>query len=165
MGTTGGVNRNLRFAEGADFRGGSRLDFFLHRFLFTQVVQGVHQFNDAEQYDGDDEEIDQGHNKGPVLELNAESEEGQGAEIRLNDQADQGGDNVVDQGVDDGLEGGTDHNTDGHIDHVAAIDKFFEFRNNLFHKTHSNPFFISVSHFRGNFYTFLKILLKTAGSQ
>ena len=126
MGATSGINSNLTLAVGTNLSG--RLSGSFLFLLLTDIVQGVHQLDDAEQNDSDDEEVDDSHNQGAVLEDNAVNGKGQAAEILLKDDTDQGRNQVGNQGVNDGLECSTDHNTDGHVNNVAAIDKRSELR-------------------------------------
>ena len=121
MCTTSGIDSDLALAIGAGLGGG--LGGSLLNLLFADIVHSVHQFDDHKQHNSNDKEVDDGHNQGTIVERHIVNSEMQGAEILLEDDADQGRNQVGNQGIDDGFESSTDHDTDGHVDNIAAIDK------------------------------------------
>ena len=132
MSAAGGLDGDLALAIGADLGGGGGGSLIFFFFLLTDAVQHVHQLNDGEQHHRNDEEIEDGHDEGTVLEGDVVDGKGQIAEITAENDADERGDDVGNQGIHDGLKGGADHDTDSHIHNVPSVNKISEFANDLF---------------------------------
>lgn len=134
--TADGVNGNLALAEGADLSGGGDGGFF--DFLFAQAMQGIQNLNQGEQYNGNDKEVQDGHDESAILEHSTVDGKGQGAEILSHQDTDKGRNQIVDQGVYDSLERSADHDTDCHVNYAAAVDEFLKFCDDFFHNLYTS---------------------------
>ena len=95
----------------------------------------------TEKNESDDQEIDDRTDKGAETENDRFRLLGGGAQGdvqgvgvgALEQDRQQGGDNVIDQGAGDGTKSAADNDADCHIHHVAAGNERFEFLNKLLH--------------------------------
>ena len=126
MGAADGLDGDLTLAVGALL--GGRLFRGLHG-LFVQHIDGL---DGHEEHEGHDEEVDNGVEEGTHADAHIADLDDDIREIGVEEQADDGGDDVVHQRVDDGGEGRADDHTDCHIEHIAAHGKGFELIKELF---------------------------------
>ena len=126
VGAADSLDSNLALAVGAFLGGG------LLRLFHGLLVQHIDGLDGHEQHEGHDEEVDNGVEKGAHADAHIADLDDDIREIGVEEQADDGGDDVVHQRVDDGGEGRADDHTDCHIEHIAAHGKGFELIKELF---------------------------------
>ena len=126
MGAADGLDGDVALAVGALL--GGRLFRGLHGLL----VQHIDGLDGHEEHEGHDEKVDDGVEKGTHADAHIADLDDDIREISVEEQADDGGDDVVHQRVDDGGEGRADNHTDCHIEHIAAHGKGFELIKELF---------------------------------
>ena len=126
MGAADGLDGDVALAVGALL--GGRLFRGLHG-LFVQHIDGL---DGHEEHEGHDEEVDNGVEEGTHADAHIADLDDDIREIGVEEQADDGGDDVVHQRVDDGGEGRADDHTDCHIEHIAAHGEGFELFKELF---------------------------------
>ena len=95
-------------------------------------VQGVDGLDDHEQHKCHDEEIDDGVDERADADGHIANVDADIREVRIEEQADGGVDDIIDQRVHDGCERRADDHTNCHVQHVAAHGKGFEFFQKLF---------------------------------
>ena len=120
VGAADSLDRDLTLAVGA-FLGGGLLRLF--RGLLVQHIDGL---DGHEQHEGHDEEVDDGVEERTDADANIADLDDDIREIGVEEQADDGGDDVVYQRVDDRGEGRADDHTDCHVEHIAAHGEGFE---------------------------------------
>ena len=122
MGAADSLDSDLALAVGAHLGGGgcrcSRLCGLL--------VQGVNGLDDHEQHEGHDEKVDDGVEKSTDADANIADLDDDMREIGVEEQTDDGGDDVVYQRVDDRGESRADDHTNCHVEHIAAHGEGFE---------------------------------------
>ena len=126
VGAADSLDSDLALAVGAFLGGG------LLRLFHGLLVQHIDGLDGHEQHEGHDEEVDDGVEESTDADANIADLDDDIREIGVEEQADDGGDNVVHQRVDDGGEGRADDHTDCHIEHIAAHGKGFELIKELF---------------------------------
>ena len=99
-------------------------------------MQGVDGLDDHKQHKGHDQEVDDGGDKCTNADHHITHMDAHFREICVEEQADEGVDDITHQRVDDGRERTADHNTDCHIQHVAAHGEGLEFFKKLFDAFH-----------------------------
>ena len=126
----------MRAADGLDgdvaLAVGTLLGGRLLRGLHGLLVQHIDGLDGHEEHEGHDEEVDNGVEEGAYADAHIADLDDDIREISVEEQADDGGDDVVHQRVDDGGEGRADDHTDCHIKHIAAHGKGFELIKELF---------------------------------
>ena len=126
VGAADSLDSDLALAVGAFLGGG------LLRLFHGLLVQHIDGLDGHEQHEGHDEEVDDGVEESTDADANIADLDDDIREIGVEEQADDGGDDVVHQRVDDGGEGRADDHTDCHIEHIAAHGKGFELIKELF---------------------------------
>ena len=146
MGAAGGLDGDFALAVGADLGGGGSGSLF--DLLLAQTADGIDHLDHNKENDGNNQEVDDGHNESTIIDGNGFFYDFNGTvlkrvgdgvlkdnfqvvEILLEDEADNGGNQILNHGIDDRLEGGADHNANSHINDVAAVDKLFELINDF----------------------------------
>ena len=121
MGAADSLDSDLALAVGAFLGGG------LLRLFHGLLVQHIDGLDGQKQYEGHDEEVDDGVEKSTNADANIADRDDDVREIGVEEQADDGGDDVVYQRVDDRGESRADDHTDCHVEHIAAHGEGFEF--------------------------------------
>ena len=114
------LDSNLALAVGAFLGGG------LLRLFHGLLVQHIDGLDGHEQHEGHDEEVDDGVEKSTDADANIADLDDDMREIGVEEQADDGGDDVVYQRVDDRGESRADDHTNCHVEHIAAHGEGFE---------------------------------------
>ena len=120
VGAADSLDSNLALAVGAFLGGG------LLRLFHGLLVQHIDGLDGHEQHESHDEEVDDGVEKSTDADANIADLDDDIREIGVEEQADDGGDDVVYQRVDDRGESRADDHTDCHVEHVAAHGEGFE---------------------------------------
>ena len=120
VGAADSLDSNLALAVGAFLGGG------LLRLFHGLLVQHIDGLDGHEQHEGHDEEVDDGVEESTDADANIADLDDDIREIGVEEQADDGGDDVVYQRVDDRGESRADDHTDCHVEHIAAHGESFE---------------------------------------
>ena len=117
MRTLGSVLVDLALAVRADLGGGSCGSFLRLLHDGGSLVDGL---DDAEQNEGDQQEVDDGIDELAQSDVGIVDGHYEGAEVKAADHADDGSDDILYQGCHDGCESAADDDTDCHVHYVAA---------------------------------------------
>ena len=120
MGAADSLDSDLALAVGAFLGGG------LLRLFHGLLVQHIDGLDGHEQHEGHDEKVDDGVEESTDADANIADLDDDIREIGVEEQADDGGDDVVYQRVDDRGESRADDHTNCHVEHIAAHGEGFE---------------------------------------
>ena len=120
VGAADSLDSDLALAVGAFLGGG------LLRLFHGLLVQHIDGLDGHEQHEGHDEEVDDGVEESTDADANIADLDDDIREIGVEEQADDGGDDVVYQRVDDRGESRADDHTNCHVEHIAAYGEGFE---------------------------------------
>ena len=120
VGAADSLDSDLALAVGAFLGGG------LLRLFHGLLVQHIDGLDGHEQHEGHDEEVDDGVEESTDADADIADLDDDIREIGVEEQTDDGGDDVVYQRVDDRGESRADDHTDCHVEHIAAHGESFE---------------------------------------
>ena len=120
VGAADSLDSDLALAVGAFLGGG------LLRLFHGLLVQHIDGLDGHEQHEGHDEKVDDGVEESTDADANIADLDDDIREIGVEEQANDGGDDVVYQRVDDRGESRADDHTNCHVEYIAAHGEGFE---------------------------------------